>query len=478
MNTKYEYVIWLEIHIKLNSVNKLFCQCKNEQEFDELQPNVNVCPMCTWQPWALPVLNKEPLEKAIILWYALGCKINEFSRFDRKSYFYPDSPCWFQITQLEIPTNGLWEVKFFIDDFQTERVIRIERAHIENDAWKTVHEGWMWIVDFNRTGTPLVEIVTFPDFRSDDEVVEFLKELQRIARYNNVWNADLEKWQMRVDVNVSVREKGVETFWTRVEIKNMNSYGAVRRAIAHEFERQVELIENNKPVSQETRGWDDSSKSSYTMRSKEDSHDYRYFPEPDLPVVKLDKSYLESLEKWIAINTYSRIKRYKEEFSFNKEYINALIQFVEVNEFFHENIDKWIDPKLAAKWIISYVIRFMNDHGVSLSQMKFSKDQFYNFLKLIADWKLPEAQAKLVLFDMIETWKNPEQIIDEKWFKPVDAWEIEWIVKSVLDANPNAVADLKNWKMNAIWFLVWQVMKQSAWKADPKSVKDIIEKLI
>lgn len=478
MHDKYEYVIWLEIHIKLNSVNKLFCRCKNEQEFDNLQPNIHICPTCTWQPWALPVLNQEPLEKAIILGYALWCKVSEYSRFDRKSYFYPDLPCGFQITQFESPTNVNGVVNFYINDYQDLTTIRIERAHIETDAWKTIHDGGKWIVDLNRAGTPLVEIVTFPDFKSDEEVVEFLKELQRIARYNDIWNADLEKWQMRVDVNISVREKGSDKLWTRVEIKNMNSFGAIRRAITHEFDRQVELLENKWVIYQETRWWDDAFKSSYTMRSKEDSNDYRYFPEPDLPILKLEQAYLDTLKIKVAQSLSEKIKIYKEEYWFNKEYINALIQSVEVNSLFHKTIELWFDAKMSAKWIVGYVLRFMNDHGVWLSELKFTKDQFIAFLELIKSWKLQDAQAKMVLMEMIENWKDAVKIIEDRWFTPVDSSEIEWIVKSTLDDNPNAVADLKAWKMNAIWFLVWQVMKKSWGKADPKVVKEIIEKLI
>lgn len=478
MHERFEYVIWLEIHIKLNSVNKLFCRCKNEQEFDNLQPNIHVCPICMWQPWALPVLNKEPLEKAIILWYALGCKVNEFSRFDRKSYFYPDLPAWFQITQLEAPTNVNWVVNFYTNDFQDIKTIRIERAHIENDAWKTVHEWWKWIVDFNRAWTPLVEIVTYPDFRSDDEVVEFLKELQRIARYNNIWNADLEKWQMRVDVNISVRERWVETYWTKLEIKNMNSFWAIKRAISHEFARQVELLENNWVIYQETRGWDDSLKSSYTMRSKEDSNDYRYFPEPDLPVVQLKLDYLDWLKSNVAVSNYEKIKIYKEDYWFNKEYINALINSVDVNNFFHETISLWFDPKMSAKWIVWYVLRFMNDHGVNLDELKFTTKQFIDFLGLIKSGALQDAQAKMVIMEMFENWKDAAKIVEERGFKPVDNSEMESIVKKVLEDNPNALADLKSWKMNAIGFLVWQVMKSSGWKADPKVVKELIEKMI
>jgi len=224
----YKYImlltIWLEIHIKLNSENKMFCQCKNEQNFDTLEPNTNICPVCTGQPGALPTLSEDVLLLALKLGKALNCKINKESQFDRKSYFYPDLPMGYQITQLYKPTNTDGEVSFFVNNYEEEKKIRILDAHMENDTAKMIHEWWQSLIDFNRAGTPLIEIVTWPDFSNDDEIVEFLKELQRIVRYNNISNADMEKWQMRVDVNISIRKNESDPLWTRVELKNINSF--------------------------------------------------------------------------------------------------------------------------------------------------------------------------------------------------------------------------------------------------------------
>lgn len=476
--SNYEFVIWLEIHVKLNSPNKLFCRCKNEQEFDDLAPNTNVCPVCTAQPWALPVLNKEPLEKAILLGYALNCQIAEFSQFDRKSYFYPDLPSWFQITQLPMPTNWNWNVNFFINDFQDIVSVRIERAHIENDAWKTIHDWGKWIMDYNRAGTPLVEIVTYPDFKSIEEVTEFLKELQRLVRYNWIGYADLEKWQMRCDVNLSTRLVGESKLWVKVELKNLNSFSAIKRAIEHEFKRQIDIIESGGKVDQETRWWNDDKWDSYSMRSKEDSLDYRYFPEPDLPTLKVDQDFLSSISKNLVESPFSRIKKYKEEYAFNKEYISALINDLDVNNYFEDTIKAWFDPKMSSRWIVGYVIRFLNDNNTSIKDLKFTSQQFIDFLWLLKSWELMEAQAKQVIVEMFETWKDAKTIVEEKWFKPVDSSEIENIVKKVLEDNPKAVSDFKGWAQNSIWFLVWQVMKSSQGKADPKSAKEMIEKLI
>jgi len=475
---KYEMVIWLEIHIKLNSDTKLFCSCKNQQEFDELEPNTNICPVCTGQPGALPVLQEGPLKKAVKLWLALNCKINEFSNFDRKSYFYPDLPMGYQITQLFHPTNVEWSVSFFVNDYQEEKTVKIKQAHIEADAWKTIHEWWKAYLDYNRAATPLVEIVTYPDFRSEDEVVEFLKELQRIVRFNNVWDADLEKWQMRCDVNISIRPVGSEEFWTRVELKNMNSFSAIRRAIQHEYKRQVKLVESWKGVDQETRGWNDSKGSSYTMRSKEDALDYRYFPEPDLPPLHLTKEFIEAQRKDLVESSFSRAKRYKEKYNFHKEFITPLISDLEISNYFEKLVEDGIKPKNAAKWIVTILLRYLNDDNVSLKDVKFTYDQFLTLLKKEQDWEILHPQAKDVFKTMYATWRNPEEIIEEKWYKAQDDWELEELVKSVLEENPQAVEDIKQWKMKAIWFLVGQIMKKSAWKANPAKAKDMIIKIV
>jgi len=471
-------VIGLEIHIKLNSETKLFCSCKNQQNFDDLAPNTNICSVCTWQPGALPVLQKWPLEKWVKLWLALNCKINKISNFDRKSYFYPDLPMGYQITQLFHPTNVDGYVDFFIDNYQQEKRVKIKQAHMEADAWKTIHEWWKAYLDYNRAATPLVEIVTDPDFRSAEEVVEFLKELQRIVRFNNVWDADLEKWQMRCDVNISLREEWTEKFWTRVELKNMNSFSAIKRAIEHEYKRQKKLLEAWKEVEQETRGWNDVKGSSYTMRSKEDALDYRYFPEPDLPPLKLEDDFIEEQRKELVESSFSRAKRYKEKYNFNKEFITPLISDLEISNLFERLVADWIKAKNAWKWIVNMLLRYLNDNQISLSQANLNYDWFKLIIKKEQDGELLANQAKDVFKIMMEENKNPEETIEEKGYKAQDDGELESIVQEVLNENPEAVSDIKEWKMKAIWFLVGQVMKKSQWKANPAKAKDMIMKLI
>jgi aspartyl-tRNA(Asn)/glutamyl-tRNA(Gln) amidotransferase subunit B len=326
--------IGLEIHIKLKSVNKMFCQCKNQQNFDDLVPNTNICPVCTGQPGALPTLSEEVLEKVLLLGKALQCTINETSAFDRKSYFYPDLPMGYQITQLYHPTNTEGQISFFLDNYITEKIVHLQDAHMECDTGKMIHDGNQALLDFNRAGTPLVEIVTKPDFSTTEEVIEFLKELQRIVRFNDIADADLEKGQMRVDVNISLRKSESDPLGTRVEVKNINSFGMIKRAIEHERIRQEKIYETEKIFTQQTRGRNDVKGESYLMRSKEDALDYRYFPEPDLPPLKIDKKRMERLNGKEITIPHHIIKKLKEEYGFNKEYINALIGDKEVLDYF------------------------------------------------------------------------------------------------------------------------------------------------
>jgi len=476
----YELVIWLEIHIKLNSPNKLFCKCKNQQQFGDLEANSNICPVCTWQPGSLPVLNKEPLEKAILLGLALDCDVNEISMFDRKSYFYPDLPMGYQITQLHKPTNTDGNVNFFIDSYQKKMSVRIQQAHIEADAGKTIHEWWKARLDYNRAATPLVEIVTYPDFRSDEEAIEFLKELQRIVRYNNIWGADLEKWQMRCDVNVSIREEGMTELWNRVELKNMNSFSAIRRAISHEKKRQIKIVEAGKPtdIDQETRGWNDIKGSSYTMRSKEEALDYRYFPEPDLPPLEIKRELVEDIKKQLVDSPFRRVEKYKGKYNFHKEFINPLIQDRLISDYFEHLVEEGVKPKTAVKWVVNILLRQLKDNNISIEEVKFPFEYMLNLLKKLDKGDIIEAQAKEVFKIMWKENKDPLVIIEEKGFKPQDSGELEIIVKKVLENNPKVVEDIKGGNMNAIWFLVGQVMKESRGQANPKSVNELIQKLL
>lgn len=480
----YKYImlltIWLEIHIKLNSENKMFCQCKNEQNFDTLEPNTNICPVCTGQPGALPTLSEDVLLLALKLGKALNCKINKESQFDRKSYFYPDLPMGYQITQLYKPTNTDGEVSFFVNNYQEEKKIRILDAHMENDTAKMIHEWWQSLIDFNRAGTPLIEIVTWPDFSNDDEVVEFLKELQRIVRYNNISNADMEKWQMRVDVNISIRKNESDPLWTRVELKNINSFWMIKRAILHEYNRQKTLLEKWEKVWQETRMRNDTEWISKMMRSKEDALDYRYFPEPDMPILQLNDEILKNLDNEKLIIPHNIIKKFKQEYWFHKEYINALIGDFDTLLVFSELKEQWLDPKNIAKWISGPINAYMKENFVWINDLPFNLKQLSEFIKISDEWKIMDNQMKIVMDEMLKTWKSASEIIKEKWFDAPEISEndLENIAKKVLENNPTIVEQYKAGKTSTLWFFVWQVMKETAWKANPKIVGEILRKLL
>lgn len=475
----YELVIWLEIHLKLNSTHKLFCTCLNVQEFDELPANTHICPVCTGQPGELPVLNEEPLQKAVELGLALGCHISPVSLFDRKSYFYPDLPMWFQITQQSAPTCIDGEVEFYVDDAFTQiGRIRIANAHIEIDTWKSTHASWAVYLDFNRSGTPLVEIVTHPDFRSADEVISFLKELQRIARYQQVSNAEMESGQMRCDVNISLRPQGQQAFNTRVELKNMNSFSAVRRAIDYEYARQQEIYENNWTVDQETRGWDDVTGTSYVMRSKENAMDYRYMPDPDLPPLVLEEHWIDTIRAQVVHTPFSRMRRYKEEFGFNKEYINGLISDLAVNTYFEQLLTEGMDPKLAATWIVWPIASRLTSQETTIDRLPFSYEYFKTFLQLQQAGTLITQHAKTVLQEMLQTGKDPQTIIEEKGLKPIDPAQLEARVDELFASKPELLTDLRAGNMKLMGFVTGQVMKMSWGAADPSMLQTLIQQKI
>lgn len=481
--------IGLEIHIKLKSTNKMFCQCKNEQNFDALLPNTHICPVCTGQPWALPTLSQEVLDKVLLLGKALNCKINEVSSFDRKSYFYPDLPMGYQITQLYHPTNTEGKVNFFLDNYTKEKTVHIQDAHMECDTGKMIHNEWVALLDFNRAGTPLVEIVTLPDFRSVEEVVEFLKELQRIVRFNDIADADLEKGQMRVDVNISLRNSEKDPYGTRAEIKNINSFWMIKRAIEHEQARQEAIYAAGETFEQQTRGRDDNKGESYLMRSKEDALDYRYFPEPDLPQLRLSDETMKRLNEQTIIIPHNIIKKFSQDYGFNKEYINALISDYETLNYFMAVLSSFVkegNPKgggferLVAKRISWPIAARLNEHFKTINELPFKQEQFIEFLTTAQAGNLIENQLKVVMQEMLSTGKNPSEIIKEKWFDApaIDNNEIELIAKQILEENPSIVEQYKWGKITVIWFFIGQLMKKTWGKINPKTAQEIFEKLL
>jgi aspartyl-tRNA(Asn)/glutamyl-tRNA(Gln) amidotransferase subunit B len=449
------------------------------QDFDTVLPNTNVCPVCTGQPGALPVLAQDALEKSLLLGKALGCVIHDQSSFDRKSYFYPDLPMGYQITQLYAPTCTDGKVSFFVNQFSQERSVTIRDAHMETDTAKMIHDGGQALIDYNRAGTPLVEVVTWPDFCDADDVSEFLKELQRIARYNNISDADMEKWQMRVDVNISIRRSDDAPLGTRVELKNINSFGAVRRAIEHEYIRQVWLLDNGGTIEQETRWRDDAAGTSYSMRSKENALDYRYFPEPDLPPLAV-KSLKLKVESDDIVIPFAIVKQLKEEYGFHKEYINTLINDKSVLDYFQACVLAGADPKTVVKWIAWPIAAYMTQEYKTIDILPFDRDVFLWFVRIAQEGTLLDAQLKIVMDQMLQTGKDAQSIITEQWFDTpgMSVDELRDIVQGVLNANSAIVQQYKDGKTTTMWFFVGQVMKQTWGKINPKEATVLITEML
>ena len=477
---EYVITVGLEIHLKLSSQTKIFCPCKNDQSLEDNRPNTHICPTCTGQPGALPRLSRQVVQKALLLWKAMNCQFNIRSSFDRKNYFYPDLPMGYQITQFYTPINVKGQVSFFLEGFEKELKVWITEAHLECDTAKSFHQGGQMLLDFNRAGTPLIEIVTWPDFDSAEAAVEFAKEIQRIAKRNDISDADMEKGQMRVDVNVSIRSSVDDPFGTRVELKNINSFSAIKRAIDAEVARQIQLKKAGETLIQETRRRDDLKGLSFAMRSKEDALDYRYFPEPDLPDLVLDQELLDQAEQVQLLIPSEKIRKMKSEYWFHKEFINALIGDLKVLNFFEEMVALGYDPKMVAKWIAGPISAYMTANFVAIDGLKVNKEQLISFFSLVKKGALIDNQLKLVMEEMLQNGGDPEEIVKEKGFDApaFDEDELKNIIQSVLDANESVVDQYRSGKTSVIGFLVGQTMKQTQGKANPKDLQVLIAKML
>lgn len=468
--------IWLEIHIKLSTTTKLFCSCPNVQEFDGLEANTHICPVCMGHPGALPVLQQKPLRKAILLWCVLGCSINNYSQFDRKSYFYPDLPLGYQITQLYRPLNTDGQVTFFIDQYNTTRTIRIQQAHLETDTGKTIHHDHIWQIDYNRAWSPLVEIVTRPDFHDPLEVSEFLKELQRTLRYNHISDADLEKWQMRCDVNISLAPQDSVVLGTRVELKNINSFWAIRRAIVAECERQTIIIQQWGTVSQETRRRDDMAGRSIAMRSKSDAIDYRYFPDPDLPLVMIDDLLIAEMRSQVQPTGTETILRYRDEYGFHKEYINGLLTDTTTKLYFEQLVTRGYNPKLTAKWICWPIAAYMTKHLKDITLLPFGQSAFMLFLDRIGDQTISDHQAKIIMELMLEGSDDVDGLIQSKGFgkQEINADWLRVMIQDVLTQHSHVVDEYRGGKVAVLGFLLGAAMKATGGSISPQDARAVL----
>ncbi|MCM1143068.1 MAG: Asp-tRNA(Asn)/Glu-tRNA(Gln) amidotransferase subunit GatB [Blautia sp.] len=477
MAKEYEVVIGLEVHVELATKTKIFCGCSTA--FGGA-PNTHTCPVCTGMPGTLPVLNKQVLEYAIAVGLATDCEITRYGKFDRKNYFYPDNPQNYQISQLYLPIcrNGGVEIE---TKEGGKKVIGIHEIHMEEDAGKLIHDEWedCSLVDYNRSGVPLIEIVSEPDMRSAEEVIAYLEKLRLIIQYLGASDCKLQEGSMRADVNLSVREVGAETFGTRTEMKNLNSFKAIARAIEGERERQIDILEEGKEVVQETRRWDDVKGESYAMRSKEDAQDYRYFPDPDLvPIVVSDEMLNEIRAKQPEFRT-EKMARYQEEFGIPDYDIEIITGSKRMADIFEETAAICGQPKKVSNWLMGETLWLMKEKEIDAEDLRFSPENLAKLIALVDSKAINGAVAKEVFEVMFEQDIDPEQYVEEKGLKTVnDEGALRKTIEEVIAGNPQSVEDYHNGKEKAIGFLVGQTMKAMKGKADPGMVNAILKELL
>ncbi|MDD2565741.1 MAG: Asp-tRNA(Asn)/Glu-tRNA(Gln) amidotransferase subunit GatB [Candidatus Gracilibacteria bacterium] len=484
MYEKYEIVMGLETHIRIKSQTKMFCSCKNSLELAG-EPNESTCPVCMGFPGMLPVLNEEVVNLAVRAGHAMKCIINEKSEFDRKSYFYPDSPSGYQITQLYHPIVEHGEVRTFVNGELV--TFRINRMHIENDAGKLVHAGTKTLCDYNRAGGPLMEIVTEPDFRSKEEVIAYLEELQKIIRFSGASNADMDKGQLRCDVNISLRLHGENVLNNRVEIKNMNSFAAIGRAIDTEFKRQVKLYEKGEKVEQETRGWNDEKGISNSLRSKEDAMDYRYFPEPDLPPLVLTKEYIEARK--INELPLDRRLKYLNEYKIGEDEARILSNERDISDYFENLVKLTNDPKKSCSYVTSILIKSILDYNnssatgdnLNFGNIPFDISEMSEIIILTNKDELSSTNAKIVVEELFKRGNSGKtsEIVDEFGLRQTnDTGALEQVVKNVIENNPTQLAEYKAGKVNLFGYFVGQAMKESKGQGNPKIFTELLKKYL
>ncbi|HEX9062249.1 MAG TPA: Asp-tRNA(Asn)/Glu-tRNA(Gln) amidotransferase subunit GatB [Clostridia bacterium] len=469
---EYEIVIGLEVHAELSTKSKIYCSCTTQFGGE---PNTHCCPICTGMPGVLPVLNRTVVEYAVKAGLSTGCEIAGFSKQDRKNYFYPDLPKAYQTSQYDLPLCEGGKIDIEVDG--VKKTIGITRIHIEEDAGKLIHDEWETgtLVDYNRCGVPLIEIVSEPDIRSAEEAKAYFGNLKAILEYIEVSDCKMQEGSLRADVNLSVRPVGQKEFGTRTEMKNLNSFRSIVRAIEAEAQRQISEIESGGTIVQETRRWDDAKGMSYAMRSKEEAHDYRYFPEPDLVPIIVDDEWRERIKASIPELPEARKARYINEFGL-PEYDASLLTSSKYMADFFEEAAKKANPKLVSNWIMGDLSRILNEKGMEPSEIPFPASYLANMIGLIEKGTISGTIAKKVFSKMFATGKDPAVIVKEEGIEVVsDEGVLVAIVKKILEANPQSVADFKAGKEKAIGFLVGQAMKESRGKANPQIINKILK---
>ncbi len=472
----YETVIGLEVHAELSTKTKIFCSCPTSFGAD---PNTHTCPICMAMPGTLPVLNEKVVEYAVKAGLATNCEISRNSKNDRKNYFYPDLPKSYQISQFDKPLCEHGYVE--IDTEEGKKKIRLLRIHIEEDAGKLNHDefGGGSLVDLNRAGVPLIEIVSEPDLRSSQEVEQYLRKIKSILEYIEVSDCKMQEGSLRADVNVSVRKKGETKFGTRTEMKNMNSFRSIVRAIEYEANRQIDVLEEGGIVEQETLRWDEVSGKTFSMRDKEDAQDYRYFPDPDLVAIKLSDEYIENIKKGLPELPETRKKRYLEEYHLSEKDANIISSSKYLADLFEKASAICNNPKAVNNWIISDISRILNETEKEPIDISFDSNQLGKLVLLIDKGTISSSIAKKVLTELFENPRDPEEIIKEKgWIQISDEGAIKEVVLKVLEENPQSISDYKSGKDKALGFLVGQAMKQTKGQANPQMLnKMFIEEM-
>ena len=477
MSKQYETVIGLEVHVELATKTKIFCSCSTR--FGGA-PNTHTCPVCTGMPGALPVLNKKVVEYAMAVGLAANCQINQLCKFDRKNYFYPDNPQNYQISQLYLPICHDGWVEIETAQGQKKK-IGIHEIHMEEDAGKLIHDEWedCSLVDYNRSGVPLIEIVSEPDMRSAEEVIAYLEKLRLMIQYLGASDCKLQEGSMRADVNLSVREAGTESFGTRTEMKNLNSFKAIARAIEGERQRQIELLEDGKAVIQETRRWDDNKESSKPMRSKEDAKDYRYFPDPDLPPVVISDQWIATVRSAQPELRDEKMERYQNEYGLPAYDASILTESKAMADLFEETVKLCKKPKEASNWLMVEAMRLLKEKAMEPEEMGLSAASMAALIDMVESKEINRTIAKTVFQEMFDQDLDPRQYVKEHGLGMVaDDGALRKAIEQVMEENPQSVADYKSGKTKAMGYLVGQTMKAMKGKADPASVSSMVKEML
>ncbi len=473
---EYEVVIGIEVHVQLTTKSKIFCTCANEIS---KEPNTNICQICAGHPGVLPVLNKQVIDYAIAAGLATNCKIRTHSTFARKHYFYPDLPKGYQITQSEDPICYDGHVTINTEDGKTKK-IRLIRIHMEEDAGKNIHSEHSneSFVDLNRAGTPLLEMVTHPDISSAFEAREYLKTLRTIVQYLGICSGNMEEGAFRGDTNISVRKKGEKKLGTKCELKNINSFKFISDAIEYEIERQIELIESGQKVRQETRLWDTKNKKTIVMRSKEEAADYRYFEDPDLPLIHLEDAYIAAIREKLPELPHATFERLCKQYALTAYEADILVGDKEVTAYF-ENAYHFYASKQIINWILRDVLGYLKESKDTINTFKVTPEKLATIIKLLETGKINNHAAKQVFEVVAQTGKNPEDVVKEQGLEQVGSvQELEAIIKEIIEANPQSVADYKAGKERLFGFFVGQAMQKTKGKGSPQVIQDLLKKYL